>query len=92
MLWTWACSPLRDRLHHLADVDAVLDHRVAHRHVLQRDLVADRNVLHALQRDRPVLVEDEPGERRAGLDAFDDDDRDRIVGIVQHAMNHGRAS
>src|SRR6476661_9509233 len=35
------------RLHDLADVDAVLDHRFADRHVLQRDLVADWNILPA---------------------------------------------
>ncbi len=38
--------------------------------------------------DRPVLVEDEAGQRRAGLDALDDDDRDRIVRVVQYAVNH----
>ncbi len=45
MLWTCACCAFADRLHDLADVDAVLDDGVADRHVLQRDLVADRNVL-----------------------------------------------
>ena len=88
MLWTCACCALADRLHDLADVDAVLDDGVADRHVLQRDLVADRDVLRALERDRPVLVQDESGQRRSGLDAFDDHDGDRIVGIVQYAMNH----
>ena len=84
--------PLGDRLHHLADVDAVLDDRGAHRHVVQRDLVAKRNVLHARQRDRPVLVEDEAGQRSAGLDALDHHHGDRILGVVQYAMNHRQSS
>ena len=39
--------------------------------------------------DRPVLVHDQAGQRRAGLHAFDHDDGDRVVGIVQYAMDHG---
>jgi hypothetical protein len=48
-----------NRLHDAADVDAVFDDGIAHCHVAQRDLVAERDVLHARQRDRPVFVEDE---------------------------------
>src|SRR6185437_4933401 len=54
---------LPDRLHDLADVHAVLDHRVANGHVLQRHLVADWNILPAFElevrsssRMRPVSV------------------------------------
>jgi GntR family transcriptional regulator len=81
--------PLADRLHDLADVHAVLDDGIADGHVLKRNLVADRNVLAAFELDRAVLVEDETGETRTGPDAFDDDDGDRVVGIVQYAMDHG---
>jgi hypothetical protein len=80
--------PFRNRLHHLADVDAVLDDRVTDGQVLERDLVADGDVLHARKRDRPILVEDEAGQRRARLHALDDHHRDRVLGVVQHAMNH----
>jgi hypothetical protein len=52
-------------------------------HVLQRDLVAERDVLHAGQRDRPVKVEDEAGQHRARRDALDNHDGDRIVRIVE---------
>ena len=38
---------------------------------------------------RAVLVEDQPGQRHAGLDALDDDDGNGVVRVVQHAMNHG---
>ncbi len=34
-----------DGLHNLADVGAVLDDGVAHSHILQGNLVADRNVV-----------------------------------------------
>ena len=43
------------------------------------------------KRDRPVLVEDQAGQRRAGLDAFDHDHGDRIVGVMQHTMDHREA-
>src|SRR5262245_58323908 len=81
--------PCLDRRHDLADVHAVFDHGVAELQVLERDLVAERNILDASERDLAVLVEDQPGERLSGLNAFDDDHRDRILGVVQYAMNHG---
>src|SRR6185437_16235264 len=80
---------LPDRLHDLADVHAVLDHRVADGHVLQRHLVADRNILPAFEFEGAVLIENEAGERRSCADAFDDDDGDRVFWIVQYAMDHG---
>src|SRR4029079_18765170 len=80
--------PLLYGRHDLPNVDTVLDHRVARLHVLQRDLVADRNVLHARQRDRAVFIQDQAGERGPRLDALDDDDGDRIFRIVQYAVNH----
>jgi len=55
----------------------------------QRHLVADRNVLPAFELDRPILVEDQSGQRRSGLDAFDDDDRDAVVRVMQYAVDHG---
>src|SRR5689334_15023064 len=80
---------LPDRLYDLPDVDAILDHGVANLHVLQRHLVADRDVLPAFELDRPVLVEDQSGQRRSGLDAFDDDDGDAVVRVMQYAVDHG---
>src|SRR5690348_11001799 len=80
---------LPDRLHDLADVHAILDHRVPDGHVLQRHLVADRDVLAALELDSAVLVENESGQRRSRLDAFDDDDGDAVVRVMQYAVDHG---
>jgi len=77
-----------DRRDDLADVDAVLVDRVADGHVLQRDLVADRDVLRGLDADRLVLVHDPGLELRAGLDAFDDRHRDGVLGVVQYDVNH----
>src|SRR5260221_3193560 len=80
---------LADRLHHFADVDAVLDHRVAHLVIAQRQLVAHRNV--ALRGDLEVLVvlHDPALERLAGLDAFHHDDADAVAFLVDNEMNHG---
>src|SRR4029079_9530009 len=76
-----------DRGDDLADVDAILDHRIAHLQFLEGNLVSERDVLRAAQIDRPVLVEDQPGQRLSGLDAFDDDHGDRIVGVMQHTVD-----
>ena len=51
--------------------------------------MAQRNVLDAGERHRPVFVEDKAGERLTGFDALDDDDRHGVLGVVQYAMNHG---
>src|SRR6185436_10665650 len=77
-----------DRLHHLADIDAVLDHGVAGLVVPERDLVADRDV--ALRRDLEVLVvfHDPAGERLAGLDAFHHHDAYTIAFFMHHEMDH----
>ncbi len=81
---------LADRLDHLADVDAVLDHRVAGLVVLERDLVADRDVaLRRHHREVLVVFHDPAGERLAGLHAFDHDDADAIAFFVDNEMNHG---
>src|SRR5512134_3969110 len=48
--------PPRDRRDHAADVHTVLDHGVADRHVPERHLVADGDVLRARQREGAVLV------------------------------------
>src|SRR5688500_5300347 len=79
---------LCDRLYHLADVDAVFDHRVAGLVVAQRKLVADRDV--ALRGDADVLVvlHDPAVERLAGFHAFDDDDADPVALLVHHEVDH----
>ena len=81
---------LADRLHDLADVHAVLDDGIADGHVFQRHLVADRNVLAALEFDGAVFVENQAGEFRSGADTLNDDDGDAVVGVVQYAMDHGK--
>ena len=77
-----------DRRHHLAHVDAVLDDGVAHRHVAQRDLVADRDVLPGVDHHGLVLVHDPAVERHAGLHAFHDDHGHGVARVVQYEMNH----
>jgi asparaginyl-tRNA synthetase len=54
--------------------------------------VSDRDILRRLERDRAVFVENQPGQRCAGLDAFDNDDGDRVVRVVQHTVDHSRNS
>src|SRR5688572_25333080 len=77
-----------DRLHYLADVDAVLDHRVARLVVLQRDLVADRDVALRGHLDVLVILHDPAGERLAGLDTLDDDHADAVAFLVHDEMDH----
>jgi hypothetical protein len=87
MLWTWACSPRRIGATTLPMSMPYLTTGVARRHVLEGDLVADRDVLARLEGDRPVVVHDPAGHRRAGADALDDDHRDGVAGVVQYAMD-----
>src|SRR6266542_5277021 len=56
-----------DRSHDLADVHAVLDDGVADIHILESNLVSQRDVVSAGQVDGAVLVEDQPGQRLPGL-------------------------
>src|SRR4051812_2102548 len=81
--------PLGDGSDHLADVDPVLDDRVAGAVVLERHLVADRNI--ARRRDGDVLVvfHDPAVERLTGSYAFDDDDADAVALFMHHEMDHG---
>src|SRR5438132_4226998 len=76
----------------LADVDAILDDGVADIHILESDLVSQRNVLNAGQGDRAILVEDQAGQRLSSLNALDNDDGDRILGIVKNTVNHALLS
>src|SRR2546423_10751055 len=77
-----------DRSHHFADVDAVLDDRVALAVVTQRELMADGNVV--LRHDFEVLVlfHDPAVDMLPGLHAFHDDDADAVALLVHHEMNH----
>src|SRR6266516_3629701 len=70
-----------DRRYDLADVHAIFDDRIADVHVLQRHLVPERDVLDARQANGAVFVVDQSGQGLPGLDAFDDDDRDRILRV-----------
>src|SRR3989442_4927094 len=79
---------LGDGLHHSSDVDAVLDDRVALAIVLQRELVADGNVVPRHDLEVLVVFHDPAGEMLAGLDAFHDDDADAVALLVHHQMNH----
>src|SRR5690242_16821774 len=83
--------PGLDRSDHLADVDAVLDDGVAHAHVLQGDLVTERDILRARQADRAVLVQDETGQGLSRLDPFDHHDGHGIARVVQDTMDHSTA-
>src|SRR4051812_49004677 len=75
----------------LADVFAVLDDGVAVFDVFQRELVADRNVLLRLQRNRAVFIHDPAGDVLAGFHTFDHDHRDGVLRIVQYEMNHANS-
>src|SRR3954470_24038349 len=78
----------RDRLHHFADVDAVLDHRVAGPVVAQGDLVADRNFAFGGDLDVLVVLHDPAVQRLAGADAFDDHDAYAVAFFMHDEMNH----
>jgi len=77
-----------DWRHDLAHVDAVLQHGVTDGHVLQRDFVADRNVLLGLDIDRLVRIHDPAGHVGAGLHAFDHHDSHGVARVVQYEVNH----
>src|SRR3954463_11367171 len=79
---------LGDRLYHAADVHAVLDDRIALAIVLQRELVADGNVVPRHDLDVLVVFHDPAGEMLARLHPFDDDDADAVALLVHHEMNH----
>jgi len=78
----------RDRRHHLADVDAVLDHRVAGLVVLQRQLVADRDVALRRHPDLLVVFHDPADQLLARLHALDHDDADAIALLMHDEMDH----
>src|SRR5690349_2093649 len=77
-----------DRSHRAADVDAVFDDGIADVYILQRDLVAERDVLGAAERDRAVLIEDEAGQLLSRFDALDHHDGHGIAGVMQNTMDH----
>src|SRR6218665_2189172 len=81
-----------DRRDHPAHVDAVLVYRVPRLHLLERHLVADRDVLPGMDQDLAVLVHDPAVERHAGLDALDHHDGHRVPGVVQNEVKHGSVS
>src|SRR6218665_3925264 len=81
-----------DRRDHPAHVDAVLVSRVAGAHVLERHLVADRDVLPAMDKDLAGLGPDPAVSRPAGLDAFALHDGHRVPGVVKNEVNHGSVS
>ncbi len=60
--------------------------------LLDRQLVADRDVALRAHLDFLVLVHDPAGELLAGLDAFDYDHADRIVFVMHYKVNHACAS
>src|SRR4051812_41898392 len=76
-----------DRRDDAADVDAVLDHRVAGLVVAQGDLVTDRDVIPGDDRDVPVLLHDPAGQLLAGLDPLDDDDADAVPVLMDDEMD-----
>src|ERR1041385_5065884 len=79
---------LGGRLHHFADVDAVLDDGLALAVVLKRELVADGNVVPRHDLDIFVVFHDPASEMLTSLDAFHDDDADAVAFLVHHKMDH----
>src|ERR1041385_422281 len=82
---------LADGLHHLADVDAVFDDRIADLVVLERELVADGDITLRYHLYVLVVFHDPALERLAGLDALHHHDADAVAFLVDHEMNHLRA-
>ena len=77
-----------DRLHTPADIDAVLDDGIAHLVVLERNLVADRDIALRRHGDVFIVFHDPAGERLPGLHAFDHDDTHAIAFFMHHEMDH----
>jgi len=77
--------------HGLADVLAVLPDRVARLDVLERDLVADRDVVLRLQPEIGIVVRDDAEHVGSGLEAFHHDDSDRVLPIMYEELwnSHG---
>src|SRR5687767_566204 len=78
----------RDRRHHLADVDAVLDHRVARLVVLQRELVADGDIAPGGDLELLVVLHDPADQLLALFHALDDDDADAVALLMHDKMDH----
>src|SRR5688572_26806802 len=81
-------SPRLDVGGRAADVVPVLDYRISALDVLQRNLMADRNILLSLERDGAILVHDPAGQVLAAFHTLDDDHCDSVVWVVQYEMNH----
>src|SRR6185295_7399873 len=78
----------RDRRHHLADVDAVLDHRVPRFVVFQCQFVADRDVAFGGDAYFLVVLHDPADQFLALLHALDDDHADAIAFFMHDEMDH----
>src|SRR3954462_15418698 len=72
----------------LADVLAVFPHGVAVLDVGKRDLVADRNSHLRLEPERGIVGGDHARHRRAGLEALDHDNADRILLVVHEELRN----
>ncbi len=92
MLCTWACSPAAIGATTLPMSTPYLITVSPVGHVLERDLVADRDVLARGDAHMLVLVHDPAIELHAGFDAFDHHHGDGVVGVVQYEVIHGKAS
>src|ERR1700682_935612 len=82
----------RDGLHHLADVDAVLDDGVAGPVVLERQLVPDGDIALRGHGDVLVVFHDPAAQGLPGPDAFDHDDADAVAFFMHDKMDHAFSS
>ncbi len=73
---------------HAADVLAVLDDGIALFQILERDLVADRYVVLGGDMDRRVVLGDDAEHLGSGLEVFDDDDADVVLGAMDQELRN----
>src|SRR5688572_6053367 len=78
----------RDGRDDLADVDAVLDDGVPRLVILERDLVADRDVAPGGDLELLVILHDPAHQLLALLHALDDDDADAVALLMHDKMDH----
>jgi hypothetical protein len=76
------------RCHDPADVLTVFDHRVADRQVLQRDLVADGDVLVYDGAKLAVILGNDAEHVGTGSEILDDDHADVITAVVREQVRY----
>jgi hypothetical protein len=69
-----------------ADILAVFDRRIAGLQVFQGHLVTDRDVIGADQAEGRIVVGDDAEHVRSGLQAFDDNNADIVLVIMDEQL------